>query len=54
MTVKELIIELLNKDMSEEVFVNTEKGLKKVRCVCSTESYTGEPHYYYQEILLEK
>lgn len=53
MTVKELIIELLNKDMSEEVFVNTEEGLKKVRCVCSTESDTGEPRYY-QEILLEK
>lgn len=52
MTVKELIIELLNKDMSEEVFVYTEKGRKKVRCVCSTESDVSTPRYY-QEIIME-
>ena len=53
MKVKELIIELLGKDMSEEVFVDTGNGLKKVRCVCSMESDTDNPRYY-QEILLEK
>ena len=52
MKVKELIIELLSKDMSEEVYVKTESGLKKVRCVCSCESDNSEPRYY-QEILLE-
>ena len=52
MKVKELIIDLLSKDMSEEVFVDTGNGLKKVRCVCSMESDKGNPRYY-QEILLE-
>lgn len=48
MKVKELIIELLSKDMSEEVYV----GKKRVRRTCAMESDSNNPRYY-TELLLE-
>lgn len=52
MTNKELIINLLDKEMSEEIFVYTKEGKKRIKCVCSTESDIDEPRHF-TEILLE-
>ena len=52
MTNKELIINLLDKKMSEEIFVYTKEGKKRIKYVCSTESEIDEPRYF-TEILLE-
>ena len=52
MTNKELIINLLDKEMGEEIFVYTKEGKKRIKCVCSTESEIDEPSYF-TEILLE-
>lgn len=49
MDVKELITKLLRMQMNEEVFINTENGLKKIRCVVPVESDTV-PRYYVEII----
>ena len=51
MKVKKLITELLDENMSEEVLVKTDKGLKKIKAVVSTES-DFNPRYYV-ELMLE-
>ena len=45
MKVKELITDLLGRKMDEEVFIDTEEGLKKIRCVVSAKS-ENHPRYY--------
>ena len=52
MTNKELIINLLDKEMSEEIFVYTKERKKKIKYVCSNESEIEEP-IYFTEFLLE-
>lgn len=50
MNVKELTIKLLDNNMKEDVYVRTEKGLKKVKAVIPIESDTN-PRYFVQLIL---
>ena len=52
MKVKELICKLVEGNTSDEVYVRTEKGLKKVKAVIPTESDMGNPRYY-TELILE-
>lgn len=52
MKVKELICKLVEGNTSDEVYVRTEKGLKKVKAVIPTESDMGNPRYY-TELMLE-
>ena len=52
MKVKQLISELMEGDTSDQVYVRTEKGLKKVKAVIPTESDMGNPRYY-TELMLE-
>ena len=52
MKVKKLITELLDEDMSEEVLVRTNKGMKKIKAVISIESDTN-PRYYVELMLDE-
>ena len=52
MKAKQLISKLMEGDISDEVYVRTEKGLKKVKYVIPTESDMGNPRYF-TELMLE-
>lgn len=53
MKVKKLISELMEGNTSDEVYVRTEKGLKKVKAVIPTESDDDNPARYFTELMLE-
>ena len=53
MKVKQLITKLMEGDTSDEVYVRTEKGLKKVKAVIPTESDDDNPARYFTELMLE-
>ncbi len=53
MKAKQLITKLMEGDTSDEVYVRTEKGLKKVKAVIPTESDDDNPARYFTELILE-